>query len=168
MLTHETIRKFFEEEKASQKLVRLPESFMKDVNEYIESKEKLMRDDQWELDSIKRRLKTIFELRERKIVNLALSYVRTREDPENLLPHEETFFKDIVANIRKFQEDRDKNIEEEAPTVLMNFTKDVDVFVGTDMKNYGPFRQCDIANVPEMNAKVLEDKELAKKADLSN
>ena len=75
MLTHETIRKIFEEEKASPKLARLPESFVSDVKEYMESKEKLLRseDDKWEFDSIKRRLKTIFELRERKLMNLTIS-----------------------------------------------------------------------------------------------
>ena len=45
--------------------------------------------------------------------------------------------------------------------MLVKFIGDVKKFVGTDLKEYGEFKDGDIAVIPDKNAKVLIDHGLA-------
>jgi DNA replication factor GINS len=171
MLTYETIRKIFEDEKMSQGLTRLPEDFFEEVKKYLEKKSKLVRteSDRWELDSIKRRLRTIFEMRERKIINAALSYVRSGEIPQNMIPEEKKFFDSVVENIKKFQREREERFEEKKEKKLMvTILSEVPAFVGTNLQNYGPFKRGDITTLPEPNANLLIEKRVAERIELKD
>ena len=115
MLTDETIRRIFEEEKNSQGLTKLPDDFFGQVKEYLEKKSKLIRieADQWALDSIKRRLKAIFERRERKILNFTHGFIDSGVLPENLTPEERKFFEKVVECVKGFQEEKKEGFEKE-------------------------------------------------------
>jgi DNA replication initiation complex subunit (GINS family) len=43
--------------------------------------------------------------------------------------------------------------------------QDVPRFVGADMHNYGPFREGDVANIPEANARLLLERGMARKME---
>ena len=169
MLTDETIRRIFEEEKNSQGLTNLPDDFFEQVKEYLEKKSKLIRDesDQWSLDSIKRRLRTIFERRERKILNSAHGYIDSGVAPEYLTPEETKFFGRIVELIKGFKREREEGFEkEQEKLVLVSMLEEVQKFVGINLRNYGPFSKGDIATIPEPNAELLIKKELAEKTEI--
>jgi DNA replication initiation complex subunit (GINS family) len=51
--------------------------------------------------------------------------------------------------------------------ILIRFIKKAPPLVGTDLKNYGPFEENDIANIPFQNAAILLNEKYAEKIDLN-
>jgi len=165
MLTYEAIRKIVVEERASQKLVALPDDFFSKVNEYLKRKQQIAdtKEDSWELASAKRVLQDLLEIRERKILNLALYSIRSGTDPKNMIPEEREFFEKISAHMKEFQSSKKGLIEGRTEkTESLAFLEDVPAFVGTDMQTYGPFKKGDVATLPESAAKILVDKNAAR------
>ncbi len=169
MLTDETIRRIFEEEKNSPGLTKLPDDFFEQIREYIEKKSKMIRDesDQWSLDSIKRRLRTIFHTRERKILNSAHGFIDSGVLPENLTPEENRFFERVVECVKSFENGREKGFGSgHESLVLVTILEDVQKFVGINLRNYGPFKRGDVTTLPEPNAELLIKKNLAEKTEM--
>jgi len=155
MITYEAIRKAHAEEKAGNRLSRLPDGFFFEVAEYLEKKAKLSeKEEKWELDSAKNTLQDLTEIRERKVLNAALFSSRTGVAPENMLPVERDFFDKIVCTINDFRKARESMGQESALPVI-EALQDIPEFVGADMKGYGPFSKGDVAPVPEENARLL-------------
>ncbi len=168
MLTYETLRKIFTEERSTNKLVKLPENFFKDVKDYLDKKSKLQsKEDKWELDSAKGTLEDLLEIRERKILTLAMYSARSGIVPENLTPEEKNFFDNIIKIIKDFQKQRKKALEEKPEKmVAIAVLEDIPEFVGTDLKSYGPFKKGDIATIPEDSAKLFVQKGMAKEINI--
>jgi len=99
------------------------------------------------------------QMRERKIVNFTLSFVRSGAIPENMTPEERELFDKIVKNLQDFQGQRKKVMSgEKFPMKVVAFLQDTSQFVGIDMGYYGPYRSGDVATIPIDNVKVLIDK----------
>jgi len=164
LLSYDAILKIVNKEKSEKKLTELPENFFTDVKGYIESKSKLAgKEDNWELESARRLIHDLLEIRERKILILALYNVRSGISSENFTSRETEFFDTLVKNIKAFREGRKISIEgEPEKNSLIVLEEDLGQFVGIDMKNYGPFKKGDIAHLPEENAKLLIEKKMAK------
>jgi len=166
MITYETIRKLVMEEKGKKKLNRLPDGFFEKVRIYLSNKGKVSRekDDQWELEDAKRRLQDLMDIREGKILLFAHYFVRSGMSPGELVPEEEEFFDRVVEQIKDFRGRKKEVLEGERENLMsVAFVKDVPKFVGVNMRNYGPFKESDVANIPEENAKLLIEKGVAKK-----
>lgn len=158
MLTYETIMKIHEEEQNSPKLTSLPENFFHEIRDYLEKKEEMSREkaDKWEIESIKRRIDGILEIRIRKILNMAFDHVRSGFLPKNMSPNEEKFFNKIVEEIKGFRKDQENMMEsQEEKKVVVTILEDTPQFVGINLKVYGPFKKGEIANLPEPNAQLL-------------
>jgi len=168
LLTYETIMKIVNEEKASKVLVQLPEDLFIDVKNYIEKKSQISgKEEAWEIDSAKRIVQDLLDIRERKILSLALSFTRSGVTSDNMAPEEEEFFDTIVKNIKEFQKKRRISIEGEPIKMdSVAFLEQLPEFVGIDMNSYGPFRKGDVANLPEENAKLLVEKRVARKMEI--
>lgn len=169
MLTDETIRRIFDEEKNAQGLTKLPEDFFEQVRTYLENKSKMIKieADRWALDSVKRRLRTIFQIRERKILNSAPGFIDSGVTPDNMTPEEQKFFERVIECVKDFHKERDERLdEEEEKLVLVTILEDVPKFVGINLRNYGPFRKGDLTTVPEPNADLLIKKGLAEKTEI--
>jgi len=169
MLTYETIRRIVGEERTTQKLVGLPEDFFAKVTEYLKNKARIAdsKEDAWELASAKRALQDLLDLRERKILNLALYTIRSGTEPVNTMPEEREFFNKIIANLRDFQESRKQILEgKEERTENIALLEDVPEFVGTNLKTYGPYKKGDITTLPDDVSKVLIEKGAAKKMQI--
>ena len=165
MLTFDTLRKMMTDEKNSTKLLNLPENFFDEAKAYLENKAKFSdnKEDAWELDSARRVLNDLFEIREGKLINSALYHVRSGVNPGSMTREEKTFFDGIVTGIKGFQEKRKEIFDgkrEEMETVA--FLESLPQFVGVNMKNYGPFEMGDMATIPKDNAKLLLEKGIAK------
>jgi DNA replication initiation complex subunit (GINS family) len=161
MITYETLRKIEQEERLERKLAQLPENFMQQVLGYLKQKESIAKEkgDKWELRTAAQRFKSIMELRERKIMNFSLSFVRSGAIPENMLPEERELFDSVAAEIKDFHKKRDKAMSgEHFDFKAVAFLQPLPRFVGIDMGHYGPYSQGDIATVPEENAKLLVEK----------
>ena len=164
MITYETLRNLEHDERTSAKLAKLPLNFLGEVRDYIESKEKLAREmgDKYEIQTAVQRFKNIVEIRERKIVNFTLSFIRSGVIPENMLPEESELFNSIVSSLESFEEKRRNALKAERTRFQsVAFLQPLPQFVGIDMGYYGPYSSGDIATVPEENARVLVEKGVA-------
>lgn len=165
MITFEAISKIVREERGKTNLASLPEGFIDDVRSYLSKKEQM---DPQELNTAKSELKRLFELREKKILNMSHYFVRSGVIPGNMTSVERSFFNNAVNNIKEFQSARKKSLEGEEKINVIAFLEDLKEFVGINMKNYGPFKKGDVATLPEENAKLLIEKGLAKKMDIDS
>lgn len=165
MLTYETLRRMMTDEKNSKKLLNLPENFFDEAKAYLDNKAKFAnsKEDAWELDSARRTLEDLFEIREGKLVELALFNVRSGINPGSLTREEKEFFDSLVSHIKQFQDKRTEIFQgkrEAMQTIAL--LQSLPQFVGSDMKNYGPFERGDVVTIPEANAKMLIEKGIAK------
>jgi len=170
MITYEGIRKILADEKKATKPVSLPDVFFEKVKSYLDNKSKVTekKENIWEVESARRLLQDLFEIRERKILTLALYSVRSGITAENLTEKEKEFFEKLVRNIKDFQESRksimasDEEGEKEAIAIL----KDVPEFVATNMKPYGPFKEGEVVSVPKDACEVLIKRGDARKIEV--
>ncbi|MBI4175577.1 MAG: DNA replication complex GINS family protein [Candidatus Aenigmarchaeota archaeon] len=177
MLTFESIRKIVNEEKDKQTLGKLPENFFEDARAYLRNKQRLAKgkEDLWEVDSAKRLLQDLLEMREKKLVLAAVFFARSESksgdniagrqaEPENTAADEDRLFRSLADLIGKFQKEREGIFREEAEArkSLVALLGDLPEFVGTDLKAYGPYRAGDIATMPEDVAKMLAGTKAAK------
>jgi DNA replication factor GINS len=106
VITYDTLREIQYNERKSEKLYELDDSFYKSVDEYFDRKGP--KDDLVELEmrNAKNILKDILDRRERKILNNALTAVRSgmRIDTREMTKREEQVFKDVVKIIKKHRE----------------------------------------------------------------
>lgn len=161
MITYETLRKIERDERVEKKLAELPERFLIEALEYLKKKEAMAREkgDRWELQTAKQRFQNIMQLRERKIMNFTLSFVRSGALPENMVPEERELFDAVVKMVKDFHDKREKAMTgEKADFKTVAFLQQLPQFVGIDMGYYGPYQQGDIATVPADNAMVLVEK----------
>lgn len=168
MLTFEALRKMAAEEKEAHRLTRLPDHFLEEATAYLEKKARIQsrKEDAWELESAQRLLQDLLDIRERKIVNLALYYTRSGVVPDHMTPEEERFFHRIAEVIAAYQQDRLSLVEKkEDKRPALAFLQDTPAFVGTDLQTYGPFKKGDVAAVPEPVGRLLIEKGMAKNAD---
>ncbi len=163
MLTYESIRKIIDEEKASPNLTKIPDDLFTQAKAYLTKKSTVEKDD-WRLESAKRRLQDIIDIREKKILNLALYTARSNTKPENLTADENGLFNSLTDLIKKFRENLESVIQTKEDLVAMK--QDFEEFVGIDLKNYGPYKAGDVATIPRQNADLLIKRGVAEKIDV--
>jgi DNA replication initiation complex subunit (GINS family) len=170
MLTYESIRDAVNKEKSSPGLTPLPADFFTSAKAYLDKKSKMRtKEDMWEYDQARRRMQDLVEIREKKILMGALYYVRSGVKPENLTEDEYNFLKSLADIIKEWQEKKKGMLEAKVePATVASFTEDVPLFVGIDMKRYGPFRPGDISTLPKENAELLAKKGAARIVELNN
>lgn len=125
-----------------------------------------------EFDIVKKLLSSLFEIRFRKIVRALLEGVQ----PENLLSIEKNFAEELSKLIYGYRE-RINSIAQElrvprtdekpAKYRIVCFMQAFPRVVCEDTKNYGPFRQYDIATLPPESARLLIVKQVARALELS-
>jgi DNA replication initiation complex subunit (GINS family) len=170
MITFETLRKIEREEKAAPGLTKLPEGFFESVASYLSKKVQLRGDEEnSELMNAKHTVGDIVKAREKKILISALNFTDSGMEPANLTAEEKQFFDQAASMIMQFRTDSKKFLE---PGLTRNsvvvFLEEVPQFVGTDMKNYGPFGKGDVANLPEDVTRLLIEKRFANPIEQKN
>ncbi|MBS3095988.1 hypothetical protein J4480_00950 [Candidatus Woesearchaeota archaeon] len=135
-----------------------------------------------QLENIYKILKELYERREKKIISLALDKSRTKSnliDTTALLKEEKVVFDALTGLLDNYREailysilnekmpfmnpieakkpsDEFKSaLELKKSTKLVRFASPVPKFVGTELEEYGPFSEEDIANLPSEIADVL-------------
>ena len=192
LITYEALYDILRKEKSSVELQVLEQDFFEKVIRYLREKRDILesqrlKDSVFAPDSVKKTkkqveniqkiLKEIYERRESKIMQLAISCSRSGNkiaDKSIFLKEEFHLFNEIFSKLGEFRqgiiqnlvEGREINLyiqpkrlkTEEEPSkevIIVRFTGAVPKFLGTDLKEYGPFRAEDVANVPEKIGKVL-------------
>ena len=172
-ITFDLIRRIQREEQRSPKLADIPAGFYDSVTSYINQKRQIAKEDRkgvLEVKNIERLVEDIFDRRERKIVTAAVNAARTNIQPEGMVDEERDFFDLVTATIRQRRDSNLKKImtvEKGEKSDLIVFKDEVPEFVGSDMKNYGPFKKGDIAKLPSENMKILIDQGMAERFNVT-
>ncbi|MCW1301091.1 MAG: hypothetical protein QW507_00540 [Candidatus Nanoarchaeia archaeon] len=178
ILTYEDIRKVFRKEKEENSLVKVEEDFLKKVSIYLSEKRRLLEEARKEEGKLSREmaekleleikhalsaLEKWYNLRERKILDLALVGVKTRNvDLSKLLADERELFEKLVEILREYRE-RFKNLFQTQPKPkkphsdkqLVRVIEKIDKFLWTDGNTYGPYEEGEVANLPKEIAQHL-------------
>lgn len=197
IITHETLFEILKREKDKTDLVKLDNTFFTDVVNYLKEKSRVIYDkgelftsDEKkntirQIENAKKILRGIYDIRERKIISLALDKSRTKSsliDSSGLLFEEKLMFDKLVEIFNSFRDDiinnllnenlpeikQDKrdiriNVEHSGDlkkeTKLVRFIHAVPKFVGKELEEYGPFEVDDMATLPAEIAELLINKE---------
>jgi len=188
VITYETLYEALRKEKTKQDLQKLDTTFYHDVLEYLKDKQKTHDDNlskndifsqsetektQIQLSNIKKLIKEIYDMRERKIVNTAVNKSRTRSniiDTSSLLPEETALFDSLTTVLdqnrkgvlEKIQTLRSPDIQikqqeqpKEANRKSVKFLEKIDPFADEELEMWGPYDQGDEAELPPKVAEVL-------------
>jgi DNA replication initiation complex subunit (GINS family) len=121
-ITYETLFDLLRREKSRNELQQLDDTFYHDVIAYLKEKKGTIRDEgnhpllfsrgeqekiKIQIGNIQKILRELYELREKKIINLAINKVKTESnliDTSNLLPEETNFFNDSCRLLSRYRE----------------------------------------------------------------
>ncbi|OYT31521.1 hypothetical protein DRJ22_04050 [Candidatus Woesearchaeota archaeon] len=191
VLTYETLYEVLRREKSKEELQKLDKNFFSDVLTYLREKQKaydesLSKNDVFSIDereklriqlsNIKRILKDLYDIRERKIIALSVNRSRINSDvvnTTNLLDEERALFDGLVAvlqvhrkgiinkilDLRKpdisLVQDKPKPKDTNKKIKRVKFLDKIEQFVGKELELYGPFDKDDEAKLPSEIADIL-------------
>ncbi len=198
VLTYETLYEILRKEKSREELQKLDERFFKDTLTYLREKQQayddnLVKNDIFsqserdklhiQLSNIKRILRDLYDIRERKIINMSINSSRTKShivDTAHLLAQEQAMFESLTAVLSQYRtgilhrmlELREPDVlpivlplpeepQEEIAAPLphgmkkIRFIESVEQFVGKELETYGPYGENEEAEIPEELADVL-------------
>ena len=180
IITYEVLYDILRREKTRQEIQKLDDNFFDDIKKYIENKSSILKDlktkssifaqkeiekTEKELINIKKIVKDIYEKRESKITQFALSSAITNkmQDISGLLHQEKTIFDGLIKFLKEsregllrdlLEEDKPKVIKSEQESIkTVRILQPIPRFVGDDLEEYGPFEEEYIASLP---IKVVE------------
>ena len=192
-LSYKILRHIQQTEQQSPTLTRIQHDFYKQLKAYLQELQNIVSKEQDtkkqalyadELNNTSKIGQHIYELREKKIVQAALSAVRGAvPNLEYLLTEEQTFYQSLVDNItenRTYILNSSSKIIKEEPkpeaekssskpekqmiskntNSVIRITDDIPCFVGTDMLTYS-LRKNDVLSLPQDMAKTLEKRKVA-------
>jgi len=173
-IDYDELRRIHRLEKNTSKLVEVDDDFIDSLQTFVEEEKKkylaslknFSSSDAREFANLKRIIEEVFLMREKKILNKALLAIHTKETETDKMSRQE---KDTFKKLFKVLEEhhalgvdlfgeRDKP---EAAIVSVNILKDIPTFVGTDMKEYGPFSEGQSVSLPPKIAKLFVTRKLA-------
>jgi len=173
-ISYKNLRRIQQLEKTSPLLSKINNNFYENLSEYLKNLQKDIDQEknaeniklfQEEIENIKKIAFSIYELREKKIVQAALSKVRgAKPDLKNTLEIEKKLFDSLVETINqarkvilneKSKPEKDKEITLKEPkkeekkqntNQIVRLLENVPEFVGTDMKRY-TLRKDDVLSI---------------------
>lgn len=175
-LSYELIRSIHRLEKDSNELSKIDDDFFTEIPDFIEEEKSKLQDVKKNLDdsiirkiqNIKSMLTDIIYLREKKIINKAILKTKTNDDDiKNMTLEEQKIYYKLVNILYNYQllvkSPFEDHIEEQSKkTIKMKVLQDVPKFIGTDMKEYGPYEKDSEIELIESIAKIFIKKEIGK------
>ncbi len=167
ILTFETLYNILRKEKTIVELQELEKSFYQDINNYQKDKEKVLETQpspiiKKQLENTRRVIEELYEKREKKLIQLAISNLKTKEpNIENILPEELELYQKILKILKETKrqilktENIEKNIEKKSDLLTIRLKQPIPKFVDTNLKAYGPFEEEYMASVPRKIAEIL-------------
>lgn len=184
IITYETLYELLRREKTHPELQKVEKTFIQDVKKYVEDKKSILESQKAkssifsskesqitlkQLENISKILKELYEKRETKVIQLALSSSRTNTqyDTSNLLQEEAVLYSEISEILTKSRNSILERIflnTPEKPKIIKTELKDlkqvkflnpIPQFIGTDLEKYGPFQPGNEAEIPPKIAELL-------------
>ena len=174
-ISWEEIRELQRNEKKTETLQRIDEDIFNKLKNYLNEREKIIEEGEKEGSEIGREMAKRAEVelkkaksliedfianREKKIMrNAIMSVISGVEDTTNMTSEEEKLYIGTIRLIREFKEnifkkEREEIKREDINLTIIRFIKDVPKFL-FEGKEYGPFKEEDIANVPKKVGEIL-------------
>ncbi len=180
-VNYDELSRIYRLESKSTKLSKLDPSFYKELKKFITQEkgnytsaiENLSQADMKKFETLRQTVTKIREIRLKKCLNICLIYSRTKEFLEdNLIDFEVDFVKDIIKLLDKQAEYTDSLFgikasrqEKQANLVKAIALSSIPSFIGSDMKEYGPFDKDSVCEIPENIFLILSSKNIVKKMD---
>ena len=196
-ITYEVLFDVLRREKENNELQALDETFYDDVADYIAQKRRNVskragsydgldeEKDKIQLRNILRTVEEIYNIRERKVLNLARTKARATKnliDTTKILPEERPLFDDAVTMLSdqrddvlrdmtgKMNDDRDEpdtDAGEEGDEDLeaVEIQRQLPKFLGSDKNVYGPFEEGQEVSLPSSVAELLVKKGRAERIE---
>ncbi len=175
-LSYELIRKIHRQEKDSPNLVKIEDDFFNELPEFIETEKSKLTDIKKSLDdrivrninNIKTMLDDIIYSREKKILNKAILKTKNGEDDlKNMTLEEQKIYYKLVNLLYNYQQlvkssFEEKITEEIQKNIKLKILQDIPKFIGTDMKEYGPYSKDEEIEIIESIAKIFIKKNIGK------
>lgn len=165
---YESLFEYWKQERASEKLLSLRETFIQRLRAYIEQLISEMQSEdlselhrlllEAELSNLRFILNSLLRHRVKKIIAMVLE---SKSIDSSLLTRQEQRFVDqITRSIRSvmlLEEDLFVPLESDSSSslTLVRFLEDYPQIVGVDLKTFGPFRADDLAVLPLENARGI-------------
>lgn len=176
-LDYDELLRIYRLEKNTSKLVEVEEDFFNSLHEFIQKERKEYLDSLKDLSSskardfsnLKKMVEELFALRQKKILNLALISART-EEPDSLdrmALQEKEVFDSLLESLQRHQKmfseifQGEAKPEKDLESVQVKILKEVPAFVGSDMKEYGPFTENESVSLPYNIGKLLVSRKIA-------
>lgn len=196
-ITYEVLFDVLRREKENNELQALDDTFYDDVADYIAKKRRNMEagtsssyddldeeKDKIQLRNILRTVEEIYNIRERKVINLARTKARATKnliDTTKILPEERGLFDDAVDLFEaqrqdvlrdvtgKYDQSRDheetEGVDADEETVTVEIQRQLPKFLGTDKNVYGPYEEGQEVSLPESVADLLVKKGRAERVE---
>ena len=200
VITYETLFEILRREKSRGDLQELDQGFYQDIITYLAQKKGILlrqpvasglfgEEERMQTESqvlnIKRLIRQLYELRERKIIDMALNRSRTQSsllDDSALLSEEKTFYETLITRMDEQRRDllyqilnaqaqapsseHDKKVEKKKEMdITLKFSDDVEQFVDEEMNEHGPFAEGDVATLPANLAQMLIERHGAERVE---
>ncbi len=179
-LNYDEIRRIYRLEKNTSKLVEIQEDFFDSLTDFILEEKQTYFISMEKLDfakaktftNLKKMVEEILSLREKKILNKALISSKTAEPNNELMATEEKkMFKEILKILEShnsliesvFVGKQKKTKEKDLNKVSVRILSDVPSFIGTDMKEYGPFKKEQTVELPSKIAKLFVSRKIGER-----
>ena len=164
------LRKIHIEEKRSNNISQLKETFYVDVNEYIEKTKKKLNEDpnpalRRELENCLKILNEVQKKRIEKILMYGFNEIYNGFDPlDNLTQEEKTLYEEIKKDVTKIKKSFEKkNTKRKEDIIKVRVLKQVRKLKGPQGREFGPFEENDVCELPKEIGELLIN---AKKAEL--
>ncbi len=185
-LSYDEIRRIYRLEKNTSKLVEVSEDFYNVLNEFVkQEKERYLKslkdfsiEEARDFSNLKKMVEEIFLLRQRKILNMALLSSRGNSDSKLAMAGPELkTFSSVVVLLEKQQQTIEEMFQanatakataeknKELDLVEVRILKEVPAFIGTDMKEYGPFSASQKVELPFAISKLFLERKLAERTE---
>ena len=179
-LSYDEIRRIHRLEKNSSQLVKVEPEFYTELHaflvtekqSYLKSLKNFSVSNSRDFTNLKRMVEEIFSMREKKILNKALVAARTEDyGEENLAMPETKMFRkslNILKDYRKMlaemfdAEMQGDKSSKDLNNLSVRILSDIPAFIGSDMKEYGPYSKGDVIELPLHIGKLLGSRNLCK------
>jgi len=182
-LDYDELRKIYRLEKNNSKLAEVDDDFFDSLKaffevqkkDYLHSLSELPTSKANQFSNLRKIVAEIFNIREKKLLNKALIASRTGELETSQLASQETeTLKQLLSVLNKHQQFLDQVFSVKPRSSLkkvkglgkasLKILQNVPAFMGSDMKEYGPFEKDKAASVPEKIASLLVSRKLAERS----
>ncbi|MFW6450271.1 MAG: hypothetical protein ACOCZ6_04395 [Nanoarchaeota archaeon] len=186
-INYETVYELLRREKSREEMQKLPENFVEELAKYVQwlgtevnkkkrdidsfSSDEIRREEQ-KYYNMRRVISELYEKRERKIINMAITKSRTNAklaDVANLLDTEKELFNSLVETLNLYRKKSmeemlgKKKKEQEGKTQennpqgkrMVRFLSAVPKFYDKEMNVLGPFEPDEIASLPPEITDIL-------------